>query len=65
MGMSMYTTLKSRLAKLAPVLAAVAVVGTVAGFAAHKYFGGDCCVPGSSCCYPGSPCCHGAQLAQR
>jgi hypothetical protein len=51
--------LKTLLARFLPAIAAVTVLGTAGGFAAHKYMHGDCCHPGASCCYPGSPCCAG------
>jgi hypothetical protein len=51
--------LKKRLARLVPVFAAVAVLGTIGGYAAHRYMHEGCCHAGSSCCFPGSPCCAG------
>jgi hypothetical protein len=57
--------------KLAPLVLGGLVLGGGGAVAAQRYFGGDCCTPGSPCCHPGSPCCHGhhadptASLAQR
>lgn len=41
-----------------PALAALAVVGTAGGYAAHVYAADDdCCYEGSPCCHPGAACC--------
>ncbi len=41
-----------------PALAALAVLGTAAGYAAHAYASDDdCCYEGSPCCGPGAECC--------
>ena len=45
--------------KISPFVLAGALLGTAGAAAAHRYFSGDCCAPGSPCCHPGSPCCHG------
>jgi hypothetical protein len=63
--MNLIARLKAAFPKLFPALAAVAVLGTAGGYAAHSYLRGDCCHPGSSCCYPGSPCCAGHKVAQK
>jgi hypothetical protein len=55
-------TLKALVTRFAPLLVGSIVLGTVGGYAAHRYFAKQsCCTPGSSCCYPGSPCCHHAE----
>lgn len=47
---------KSRL--FLPLLAALAVLGSAGGYAAHAYAADDdCCYEGSPCCHPGAACC--------
>jgi len=54
--MTAFSKLKSRSTKL-PVLAALFVLGTAGGLAAHQYLEDDCCAPGAPCCHPGAACC--------
>jgi uncharacterized protein (DUF779 family) len=63
--MNLTTRIKATFVKLFPALAAVAVLGSAGGYAAHKYVQGDCCHAGSPCCYPGSPCCAGHKIAAK
>jgi hypothetical protein len=63
--MSPMTHLKALVARFLPVFAAVAVLGSAGGYAAHEYMSGSCCHAGSPCCYPGSPCCAGHRVAMK
>jgi hypothetical protein len=57
-AMKILADVKSRW--FAPALAALAVLGTAAGYAAHVYAADDnCCVKGAACCKPGAACCKG------
>jgi hypothetical protein len=56
-SMTAFQKLKARVTR-GPMLAALFVIGTAGGFAAHRYMEADCCAPGSPCCHPGAACCH-------
>lgn len=56
LGMQIFRNVKGRL--FLPALAALSILGTSVGYAAHVYSQeGDCCYEGSPCCHPGAPCC--------
>ena len=57
--------LKARFPKLYPVVAAVAILGTIGGAAAYERLSGDCCYPGAACCHPGAACCAAHHKAVR
>lgn len=64
--MKIFSNMKSRW--FLPALAALSVLGTASGYAAHVYASDDdCCAVGAACCKPGAPCCEGNEhsLAQR
>lgn len=65
--MKVFANMKSRW--YLPALAALSVLGTAGGYAAHVYASAeeDCCAVGAACCKPGAPCCEGREhsLAQR
>ncbi len=64
MTMTILQNVKARFPKLFSALAAVAVLGTAGGYAAHAY-AGDCCYAGSPCCHPGAACCASRHKAQQ
>lgn len=64
--MKVFADVKSRW--FLPALAALSVLGTAGGYAAHVYASDeDCCAAGAACCKPGAPCCEGRDhgVAQR
>lgn len=63
--MKVFADVKSRW--FAPALAALAVLGTAGGYAAHVYAaaGDDCCAKGAECCKPGAACCKGHHQGQQ
>jgi hypothetical protein len=63
--MTLFQNLKFRSAKLFSAFAAVMVLGTAGGYAAHVYAAEDCCYPGAACCHPGAACCAAHHKAQQ
>jgi hypothetical protein len=64
--MTLFQNFKFRSAKLFSAFAAVTVLGTAGGYAAHVYAAEeDCCYPGAACCHPGAACCAARHKAQQ